>query len=214
MLSAQSNTPDYTMWWVNGPLSLGSPAQILHGWSSVTGSENPNLGGSIGIRSAWIVTSQLSQTFNLSIPDPSNPLSPTTSNAAASLKLLWSYDKSADLLLRSDNDASLTMHSVAQTTINTATGPVPVTITRDMALTVDVALRLSSTSLSLPKSPSRTSTIMGLLSTMPWMPLGIAGLAAGVAAALIVWFTRRSRGVTLPGSDPAPTPAAPPTTPS
>jgi len=214
MLSGKSDSPDYTTWWVNGPISLGSPVQILHGWSSVTGSENPNLGGSIGPRSAWIVTSQLSQTFNLNIPNPSNPLSPTTSNSAASLKLLWSYDKSADLLLRNDNAASLTMHSVTQTTIGTVTGPVPVTVTRDMALTIDVALRLSSTNLSLPKSPSRTSTIMGLLSAMPWTPLGIAGLVAGIAATLIVWFTRRAKGATLPGSAPATAPILSPTTPS
>jgi len=209
-----SNTPDYTTWWVNGPLSLGSPVQILHGWSSVTGSESLNLPGSIGTRSAWIVTSQLSQTINISIPDPSNPLSSTTSTAAVILKLLWSYDKSTGLLLRNDNAASLTTHSVAQTTIGTVTGPVPVTVTRDMALTIDIALRLSTTSLSLPKSPSRTSTLMGLLSAMPWVPLGIAGLAAGVAAALIVWFTRRAKGATLPGSAPATAPIPSPTTPS
>jgi len=209
-----SNTPDYTTWWVNAPLSLGSPVQILHGWSSVTGSENLNLPGSIGTRSAWIVTSQLSQSINISIPDPSNPLSSTTSTAAVILKLLWSYDKSTGLLLRNDNAASLTTHSVAQTTIGTVTGPVPVTVTRDMALTIDIALRLSTTSLSLPKSPSRTSTLMGLLSVMPWVPLGIAGLAAGVAAALIVWFTRRAKGATLPGSAPATAPIPSPTTPS
>ena len=209
-----SNTPDYTTWWVNAPLSLGSPVQILHGWSSVTGSESLNLPGSIGTRSAWIVTSQLSQSINISIPDPSNPLSSTTSTAAVILKLLWSYDKSTGLLLRNDNAASLTTHSVAQTTIGTVTGPVPVTVTRDMALTIDIALRLSTTSLSLPKSPSRTSTLMGLLSAMPWVPLGIAGLAAGVAAALIVWFTRRAKGATLPGSAPATAPIHSPTTPS
>src|SRR5438034_563315 len=121
---------------------------------------------------------------------------------------------SPGLLLRNDNAASLTTHSVAQTTIGTVTGPVPVTVTRDMALTIDIALRLSTTSLSLPKSPSRTSTLMGLLSAMPWVPLGIAGLAAGVAAALIVWFTRRAKGATLPGSAPATAPIHSPTTPS
>ncbi|HEX9196452.1 MAG TPA: hypothetical protein VF906_01530 [Candidatus Bathyarchaeia archaeon] len=207
-----SNTPDYATWWVNTPLSLGSPVQILHGWSSVTGSESLNLPGSIGTRSAWIVTSHLSQTINISIPDPSNPLSSTTSTAAVILKLLWSYDKSTGLLLRNDNAASLTTHSVAQTTIGTVTGPVPVTVTRDMALTIDIALRLSSTSLSMPKSPSRTSTFMDLMSAMPWMPLGIAGLVAGIAAALIVWFTRRAKGAPLPGSPQAPTPVSPPTT--
>ncbi len=214
MLSVHSNGPVYTMWWVNGPLSLGSPVQILQGWSSVTGSESLNLGTNIGTRSAWIVTSQLAQAINLSIPNPSNPLSSTTSSAAVSLKLLWSYDKSADLLLRNDNAASLTMQSVTPTFIGTATGPVAVTVTRDMALTIDVALLLSSTNLSLPKSTSHTSTLMDLLSAMPWMPLGLAGLAAGVAVAAAVWFTRKAKRATLPGPTPTTTPAPSPATPS
>jgi plastocyanin len=218
MLSGQSASPEYTTWWVNGPLSNGSPLQILHGWSSVTGSESLNL-GSIGTRAAWIVTSQLSQTINLNIPNPSNPFSPTTSNAAASLKLLWSYDMSADLLLRNDNTVDLTMHSVTPTNIGVPTpcgqyicyNPVQVTVTRNMALTVNLALLLSSTNLSLPKSPSHTSTLMDLLSVVPWMPLGLAGLAAGVAVVAVVWFTQRAKSATLPG--PVPT-ASQPSSPS
>ncbi len=213
MLSSQSNSPDYTTWWVNGPLSLGSPVQILHGWSSVTGSESLNL-GTIGTRSAWIVTSQTNEKVNLSIPNPSNPLSSSSSNAIVSLKFLWSYDKSADLLLRNDNAASLTMHSETPTTVYTSTGPVSVTVTRDMSFSLDLALLLSSTSLSLPKSPARASTLMDVLSAMPWMPLGIAGLVAGLAAAVIIWFTRRTRGAVPPSSAPILTPAAPPATPS
>jgi hypothetical protein len=222
MSSGQSAGPDYTTWWVNGPLSNGSPLQILHGWSSVTGSESLNLGSSIGTRAAWIVTSQLSQTVNLNIPNPSNPFSPTTSNAAASLKLLWSYDKSSDLLLRNDNTVDLTMHSVTPTNIGVPTpcgqyicyNPVQVTVTRDMALTVNVALLLSSTNLSLPKSPSHASTLMDVLSAVPWMPLGLAGLAAGVAVAAVVWFTRRAKSATLPGPVPTASPLSSPAAPS
>ena len=212
MLSGQSDSPEYTMWWVNGPLSGGSPVQILHGWSSVTGSESLSLGGSIGTRSAWIVTSQLSQTINVNIPDPNNPFNPATSTVAANLKFLWSYDKSADLLLRNNETISLTMHTVNPTTFFTATGQVPITITRDIALTINLALLLSSTNLKLPRSPSQTSTLMGLLFALPWMPLGIAGLAAGVAAALIIWFSRRVKGTALSG--PAQTVAPPPAAPS
>jgi plastocyanin len=214
ILATRTNTPDYTMWWVNGPLSLGSPVQIFSGWSSVTGSESLNLGGSIGTRSAWIATSQLSQTINLSIPNPSNPFSSTSSTASISLKLLWSYDKSADLLLRNDNAASLTMHSMTPTTIYTATGPVRVTVTRDTALTIDLAMLLSSTNLSLPKSATHTSTLMDILSALPWMPLGLAGLAAGVVVAGIVWFNRRSKNTSLPLSAPTTTPAPSPATPT
>jgi plastocyanin len=212
MFSTQPNIPDYTMWWVNGPLSLGSPVQMLQGWSSVTGSESTNVGGNIGTRPAWIVTSQLSQTFNLSVPNPSNPLSSTTSTASASLKLLWSYDKSADLLLRNDNAVNATIHSVTPTTIYTATGPIAVTITRDMTLTLDLALHLSSTNISLPKASSHTSSLMDMLAALPWMPFGIAGLAAGIVAGLTVWIIRRSKRIPLPASVPTTSPASSPVT--
>ena len=220
MLPSQSNSPDYTMWWVNGPLSNGSPVQILHGWSSVTGSENLNLGTTIGTRSAWIVTSQLSQTID--ITNPSNPVSISISTATASLKLLWSYDKSADLLLRNNSTISLTAQNMAPTTIlaqvpcgtSFCISPVPVTVTRSTALTLSLALRLFSTSLKQLSTPSLASTLTNLLSVLPWMPLGIGGLAAGVAVALIFWFTRRAKTTTMPGPTPTTTRAAPQRTPS
>ncbi len=223
MLLAQSNSPDYTIWWVNGPLSNGSPVQILHGWSSVTGSESLNLGTAIGTRSAWIVTSQLSQTIDMNMPNPNYSGSISTSTATASLKLLWSYDKSADLLLRNNSTISLTVQNVASTTIQVQVpcgtsiclSSVPVTVTRNMALTINLALRLSSTNLKqLSASPSEASTLMSLLSALPWVPLGIAGLAAVVAASLILWFTRRTKGQTMPAPAPTTSPAPPPTTPS
>ncbi len=222
MFSGQSTSPDFTEWWVNGPLSSGSPVQILHGWSSVTGSETLNLGTTIGTRSAWIVTSQLSQTLNVYIPNPNNLLNTSTSKVAANLKFLWSYDKSADLLLRNSDTLSLTIHSVTPTTIYTSTPcgqyvcstQVTVTVTRDMALTINLALLLASTTVHLPGSPSQASTLMSLLSALPWMPLGIAGLAAGVGVALIFWLTRRANRTTLPEPAPATTPAPSPTAPS
>jgi len=222
ILSAQSTSPIYSAWWVNGPLSNGSPVQIVQGWSSVTGSESLNLGGTIGTRSAWIVTSQLSQTVNVNIPNPNNLFNPSTSKATASLKLLWSFDKTADLLLRNENTVSLTVHSVTPTTIYTPTicgqyscyNPITVTVTRDMALTVSLALLLSSTNLKLTGPASQTPTLMGVLSSLPWMPLGIAGLAAGIAVALILWFTRRAKQATLPVPSPVTPPAQSPATPS
>ncbi len=220
MLSGPSNTPDYTEWWVNGPLSSGSPVQILHGWSSVTGSENLHLGRTIGTRSAWIVTSQLSQTININIPNPNDPVSVSTSTATASLKLLWSYDKSADLLLRNDKTISLTVQNVAPTTIlaqvpcgmSFCISPVPVTVIRNMALTINLALRLSSTNLTQLSPPSGAAALMSLLSALPWMPLGIGGLAAGVAVGLILWFIRRTKGTSMPGPASTESPGTPPAT--
>ncbi len=223
MLLGQSNSPDFTMWWVNGPLSMGSPVQIFHGWSSVTGSENLNLGTTIGTRSAWIVTSQLSQTLSVTLPNQNDPFGqPSTAMLAASLKLLWSYDKNADLLLRSNSTINLTAQNTAPTTIlaqvpcltNFCLVPVSVSVTRNMALTISLALHLSSTTVHLPGSPSQISTLMSLLSALPWMPLGIGGLAAGVAVALVVWFTRRARGAAVPGPAPTTAPAPGPATPA
>jgi hypothetical protein len=182
-----------------------------------------NLGSDIGTRSAWIVTSQLSQSVNVTIPNINDPFGqPSVSSAAAKLKLLWSYDQSADLLLRNDNAVSLTMHSVTPTTIYvpmscgsyTCYSPTGVTVTRDTTATIDLALLLSSTSLSLPKSPSHAASIMDVLSAMPWMPLGLAGLAAGAVIGLVLWLTRRTRGTVLPGPVPLPTPSPSSTPPS
>jgi hypothetical protein len=223
MLSGQSNGPDYTQWWVNGPLSKGSPVQILDGWSSVTGSQSLNLGSGLGTRSAWIVTSQLSQSVNVTSPNINNPFGQSSiSNASANLKLLWSYDQSADLLLRNDNAVSLTMHSVTPTTIYipmscgsyTCYSPISVTVTRDTTATIDLALLLSSTSLGLPKSPSHAATLMDALAAMPWMPLGLVGLAAAAIIGLVLWLTRRTRGTVLLGPTPAPTHAPSSTPPS
>ncbi len=222
-LLGQSNIPDHTMWWVNGPLSMGSPVQIFHGWSSVTGSENLNLGTTIGTRSAWIVTSQLSQTLSVTMPNQNDPFGqPSTAMLAASLKLLWSYDKNADLLLRSNSTINLTAQNTAPTTIlaqvpcltNFCLVPVSVSVTRNMALSISLASHLSSTTVHLPGSPVQTSTLMSLLSALPWIPLGIGGLAAGVAVALIVWLTRRARGTAVPGPAPTTAPAPGPPTPA
>src|SRR4029077_14325988 len=64
MSATATSDPSYTLWWVNGPLSNGSPVQVMDGWASVTGSETLNL-GDLGNVQAWIVTSQFSQGVNL-----------------------------------------------------------------------------------------------------------------------------------------------------
>src|SRR5205814_10717591 len=88
--------PSHTLWWVNGPVSNGSPVQVMDGWASVTGSENLNLGG-LGNVQAWIVTSQCSQRVNLTVP--SSPFGPSGPNSQAELNLnfLRSDDRGSDL---------------------------------------------------------------------------------------------------------------------
>ncbi len=204
---ANTSGPDYTQWWVNGPLSNGSPVQILHGWSSVTGSESLDLGGSLGSRDAWIVTSQLSQTVNTNIPNLSNPLgSPDTSTTSFDLNLLWSFDKTADLLLRNNVTLSLATHSVTATALypfqpcagSVCTTSNFVNVIRDASVKADLTLLLSSTSLSLSGhgagSSARAPSRMGSIAALLWTPMGIVGLAAGVTAGLAVVFARKVRG--------------------
>src|SRR5207247_9217348 len=114
MSATAPSDPSYTLWWVNGPLSNGSPVQVMDGWASVTGSENLNL-GSLGNVQAWIVTSQFSQGVNLTVP--SSPFGPSGPNAHApfNLNLLWSYDRGSDLLVRTLANRSITTHSFTST---------------------------------------------------------------------------------------------------
>jgi hypothetical protein len=218
MIAGQSAGPDYTQWWVNGPLSIGSPVQILRGWSSVTGNENLTLGSTLGTRPAWLVTSQLSQTVSVNIPNPSNPLgSSATSTASLGLKLLWSFDKNSDLLLRTSNTITLTLQSVAPVSIYLPcpstyfcpSEPAIVTVTRNTTVTASLALLLSSTSLVLG---GQATTLLGRLAGLPWMPLGLAGLAVTIIAGVVVMFRRKVRGSPLQGSSwvvtPPPTPPA------
>lgn len=217
MLLANTNQPVYTEWWVNGPLSNGSPVQILQGWSSVTGSENLDLGTAIGPRSGWIVTSQLSQTINTNIPNPSNPLSSATSTTSANLNLLWSYDQTADLLLRTSDSANVTSQSTNTVEIFPAGCfppsptciPTSVTVTRNMSLSLKVALRLTSTNISLTTPKTRSGrTLTDMLASAPWMPLSLGVVVAGVVAGIIALITRRTRGKNVP----APVETGPPST--
>src|SRR5437867_6746467 len=187
-----STEPSYTQWWVNGPLANGSPVQILQGWSSVTGSSSLDLGGSIGTRQAWIVTSKLAQTFNLNIPDVSNPLGPTAASTTnANIGFQWSFDKSADLLLRNNDTISFATRSIAPTTIYAASGPVDVTVTRNMSATATLTIQLSSTSLSL--NGGQQTPALNPLSPMSWMSVGLVGLAAGVVSGALLWQGYRTR---------------------
>ncbi len=208
-----SSEPSYTQWWANGPLTVGSPVQILQGWSSVTGSESLDLGGGIGTRQAWIVTSNLTQAFNLNIPNVNGPFGPSsTATANAKIGFQWAFDKTSDLLLKSNDTFSFSTLSVAPTTIYTGTGTTSVTVTRTMFATVSLVLQLSSTSLSLPGSPSQ-APILSSLASMSWMSLGLAGLAAAVMSGVVLWLGRRARIAAGPSTipvvpPPAPTPAS------
>jgi hypothetical protein len=232
MSASASSDPSYTIWWVNGPLTNGSPVQVMDGWASVTGSENLDL-GSLGTVSAWIVTSQFAQSFNANIPNPSSPLaSGSTASASANLNFLWSYDKGSDLLLRSLANTTLTAHSVSNQQISVPNlcvdplaCPVPVggtfvsvKVTRDMRLVLTLSLHLSDTSLRLDQrmptsgQPQDLPSLLSSLIATPWSVFGVVGGTAAAIIGLSVWLGQRARKTetsddSLPPSTGAPPPA-------
>ena len=200
-----STEPTYTQWWVNGPLANGSPVQILQGWSSVTGSNSLDLGGGIGTRQAWIVTSNLNQTFNLTVPNVNGPLGlSSTSTAKAKIGFQWSFDKSNDLLLKNNDTISFSTLSVTPSTVYVGTGPVDVSVTRTMSATATLTLKLSSTSLI---AGAQQSANLNSILPMSWLSLGLAGLAAGVISGALLWQGYRTRRSAAPNTSPTgPTP--------
>jgi plastocyanin len=226
MSATATSDLSYTLWWVNGPLSNGSPVQVMDGWASVTGSETVDLGG-LGNVQAWIVTSQFSQAVNLTVP--SSPLGPPgpNSHATVDLNFLWSYDKSSDLLARSFANGTITMHSASSTQVptngyclNYPCAYTTVQVTRDMRLTVTLGLHLTSTSLSLDqrmRNGSSTIDISAMLASMfatPWTALGFVGLVATAIIAFSLWLARRVRKSAMPEATPGTAPGPPPPSPS
>ena len=226
MSATATSDPSYTLWWVNGPLSNGSPVQVMDGWASVTGSETLNL-GDLGNVQAWAVTSQFSQGINLTVP--SSPFGPSGPNAHAALDLsfLWSYDKNSDLLARSFANGTITMHSESSTQVPTngyclsfPCAYTTVQVTRDMRLALTIALHLTSTSLSLDqRMRNGTSTIdmQTMLASMfatPWTALSFVGVVAAAIIAFSLWLTRRVRKSAMPEATHVPVPGPPTSSPT
>jgi plastocyanin len=169
--------PDYTMWWANGPLSLGSQVPIMVGYGIVTGSESLNLGGTIGTRTAWIVSSGVSHSTT------ANGALGTYANGSISLANFWSFDQQGDLLLRSNTNASLTVpytyrvivYSYPEASLfpSSSLQPIWVTVTRTITTTLNVALRLADANLNLDSRLGGTAD-----STSPQSPQSISHSAS------------------------------------
>jgi plastocyanin len=226
MSATATSDPSYTLWWVNGPLSNGSPVQVMDGWASVTGSETLNL-GSLGNVQAWVVTSQFSQGVNLTVP--SSPLGTPGPNSHATIDLnfLWSYDKSSDLLTRSFANGTITMHSASNTQVPTSgyclnypCTYTTVQVTRDMRLSLTIALHLTSTSLSLDQrmrngaSPVDMQSMLASIFAAPWSALSFVGVVAAAIIAFSLWLSRRVRKSAMPETTPTPAAGPSPSSPS
>jgi len=198
----------------------------MDGWASVTGSETLKLADQGNVQ-AWIITSQFSQGVNLTVP--SSPFGPPGPNSRATIDLnfLWSYDKNSDLLARSFANGTITMHSESSTQVptngyclNYPCAYTTVQVTRDMRLTVTLALHLTSTSLSLDqrmRNGSSTIDMSSMLASMfatTWSALGFIGLVATAIIAFSLWLARRARKSSMPEATPATAPGPPPPSPS
>jgi hypothetical protein len=209
-----SNMPTiYTIWWINGPLSTGSPVQLLTGYSSVQGTEAVNLPGTLGARNAWIVSSTLDESLTtllpqLSVLNPTGSLGPLNSNNAdVRLALRFDYDQSSDLLLSSSDTATVTSTSTNLyppgqllcglsgqcTTVSTLT-----TVRNVMTLSLTASLTLSTTNLNLGKRMGANGqppgvSMLSTLQALMWQPIvyALAGIAAAAIASVVVWITKR-----------------------
>jgi len=228
--SSLDNMPTiYTVWWVNGPLSKGSPVQLLAGYSSVQADETVNLSGNLGSRSAWIVTSTVQESVSTITPQgsSSNPGSEpiNSNNANADLALRFDYDKSSDLLLASNDNAIITTTSTTVympgqllcgqfgtcTTVNSLT-----TVTHAMTVNLSMSVSLSSTNLNLNRriggSSQSGQSLMSMLQDIMTQPLlyATAGVAAAAIGSATVWLTKGRNKTATPSPTPPRQPAAPP----
>src|SRR5207253_7751473 len=98
--------PLHTMWWVNGQLKVNDTVPVLVFPTNVTGSTSLDLGGSIGIRSAWTLT--FPRTRSPLPPDPMTTMAstiPITNNFG--FALTFNSDQTSDLLLSASADIHL-----------------------------------------------------------------------------------------------------------
>lgn len=229
-LGSGSNMPTmYTIWWVNGPLSNGSPVKILTGFSSVQGSENVNLPGTLGTRSAWMVTSNVDESLTSLAPQLGSLSGPINSNNAhVHVALKFDYDQSSDLLLTSLDSATVASTSSVTyspgqilcglsgqcTTVSSLT-----TVTSITTMSITASLNLSSTNLSLSKrmvgnGQSSTPAMLSNLQAAVQQPLiyvAAIAITGALASVLVSVLKRRDRRATqaMGSAQQPPSPTAP-----
>lgn len=227
-LRSSESEPMYTFWWVNGPLADSSPVLILMGYSGVRGSETLDLGGNIGQRIAWIVASEVSQSFTTKTPYPN-----ATTTASVDISLRFDFDQKSDLLLKSVFLVQVfatvvTTYEPGQTLCGiggcrTVSGSERVIVTQEMTASASLMLQLDDTNIPPDQRTHAQSTGTQSGSTTPpggtsnppdspglqtsaLLPIGIVSAAALGLVSLGVWVVVRSRRKplqALDGSTPA-----------
>ena len=200
------NLPDkpmYTTWWVDGPLKNGSPVEILTGYSSVRGSEIVSLGGNLGDHDAWKLGSSFTQTVKVTVPQPAFgngttlPPSFSTNSADFALSLQFDYDKTNDLLLRSNNTINVvqTTETVYQPGQSLCTTGYPyvciqlttmTTVTHQTTANISVQMQLTSTDLPFNHRGTPASQTQGP-TTPPGSPTGPANTVQAILSPLLLY---------------------------
>src|SRR6266516_1739053 len=160
--------PLHTMWWVIGPLEVNDTVPVLVFPTNVTDSTSLDLGGSIGIRSAWSLA--FPRTRSPLPPDPMTTMAstiPITNNFG--FALTFNYDQTSDLLLSASADIHLgfgeeTFIPPAPCASSATTDPAltvcptaPIAVMRQFGIDVQASLKLTSTTLDLSQRLTLTS---------------------------------------------------------
>src|SRR5438093_12004981 len=160
--------PLHTMWWVNGPLKVNDTVPVLVFPTNVTGSTSLDLGGSIGIRSAWTLT--FPRTRSPLPPDPMTTMAstiPITNNFG--FALTFNYDQISGLLLSASADIHLGFgeetfippapcdSSATTTPALTVCPTAPVAVMKQFGIVAQASLKLTSTTLDLSQRLTLTS---------------------------------------------------------
>ena len=150
--------PVYTMWWVNGPLSLNQTVPVTVFPTNVTSSPTINLGGSIGPRSAWNLT--------FALPRPSPVEDPSLVSAIPggdSFLALFSfnYDQQSDLLLSASANIHLGFIEPVQVNcVPSANTKCPATLVAPTCFTIPSGINIQA-NLTLAKTNLNMSQRLG-----------------------------------------------------
>ncbi len=145
--------PIYTMWWVNGPLKLNQTVPVLVFPTNVSSASSISLGGTVGTRSAWNLTSAFPRPSPIEDPSLASAI-PVGDTFLSSFS--FNYDQQSDLLLSASANVHLGfIEPVAINCVPSANTKCPATtlastcFTIPSGITIQASLTLAKTNLNL-----------------------------------------------------------------